>query len=74
MTVPAGALPGGYTPASPGDDYPAMKPGMSQRDYDKAIRRWYVYLYQSVLQSLSNMIYQGKGQGKGTPCRREARS
>ncbi|CAE6448808.1 unnamed protein product [Rhizoctonia solani] len=36
---PAGIPPLGGYPASPGDDYPAMKPGMSQREYEKAAKR-----------------------------------
>jgi hypothetical protein len=54
--LPSGVLPGGYTPASPEDDYPVMKPGMSQREHDKAVKRWYVYQFQLVARSPSNMI------------------
>ncbi|CAE6512444.1 unnamed protein product [Rhizoctonia solani] len=38
--APAGMHPMGYPPASPGDDYPVMKPGMSQREYEKVVKRW----------------------------------
>ncbi|CAE7059501.1 unnamed protein product [Rhizoctonia solani] len=51
MSVPPGGIPpsgfihpgmppGGGYPASPGDEYPIMKPGMSQREHDKAVRKW----------------------------------
>ncbi|QRW01777.1 hypothetical protein RhiLY_00774 [Ceratobasidium sp. AG-Ba] len=36
----AGSVAGGYPPESPADDYPVMRPGQSQRDYEKAVRRW----------------------------------
>ncbi|CAE6391608.1 unnamed protein product [Rhizoctonia solani] len=42
--VPGGLPPSAFPPAgyppSPGDDYPTMKPGMSQREYDKAVKKW----------------------------------
>ncbi|KAG8715425.1 hypothetical protein FRC11_004204 [Ceratobasidium sp. 423] len=41
ITMPPGGIPpSGYIAASPADDYPVMKPGMSQREYDKVVKRW----------------------------------
>ncbi|KAG9127926.1 hypothetical protein FRC07_007366 [Ceratobasidium sp. 392] len=37
---PPGSVAGGYPPESPADDYPVMRPGMSQREYEKAVKRW----------------------------------
>ncbi|KAG8747507.1 hypothetical protein FRC10_000643 [Ceratobasidium sp. 414] len=40
MTVAPGSVASGYPPESPADDYPVMRPGMSQREHDKAVKRW----------------------------------
>ncbi|KAG9103205.1 hypothetical protein FRC06_011794 [Ceratobasidium sp. 370] len=40
MAVAPGSVAGGYPPESPADDYPVMRPGMTQREYDKTVKRW----------------------------------
>ncbi|KAG8790202.1 kinase suppressor of Ras 2 [Ceratobasidium sp. 428] len=37
---PPGSISSGYPPESPVDDYPVMRLGISQRDYDKAVKKW----------------------------------
>jgi hypothetical protein len=45
--LPPSAIPPiGYGPISPEDDYPVLKPGMSQREYEKSVKKWYECWFQ----------------------------
>ncbi|CAE6522892.1 unnamed protein product [Rhizoctonia solani] len=68
MMPPINMIPGGVAPgyplASPEDDYPVMKPGMTQREHDKQVKKWEKEREKERRAADKRARKEGKGRGE----------